>query len=96
MEDRDLKEAFPFLFKKQEGRTKALQMDHARIFNKEAEKYQSFKEAVVSTLSQRRSSLSQASIQHGVTPRMVSARQGGGAAAGGGTVNSEISIKENR
>jgi hypothetical protein len=37
-------------------------MDQARIFNKEAEKYQSFKEAVVTTLSQKRSSLSQASI----------------------------------
>ena len=65
MEDGELKDAFPFLFKKQEERSKAKQLDHNRIFNKDIEKYQTFKDAVVTTLSNKRSSLSQHSQLNG-------------------------------
>jgi hypothetical protein len=67
MEDGDLKDAFPFLFRKQEERSKAKQLDHNRIFNKDIEKYQSFKDAVVTTLSNKRSSLSQHSLMNGLS-----------------------------
>ena len=69
-------------------------LDQSRILNKEVEKYQSFKEAVATTLSNKRSSLSQTSNFQNFGMAIASGRGSTGPAGNAGT--GEISIKHNR